>query len=82
MHELVVNLHMHTIFSDGRGTHKDIAKAALKARLDAVIVTDHNVLVNGSEGFYSEGKKACVDADCGGSPRPGAQATKKSFAGL
>jgi hypothetical protein len=57
MHELVVNLHMHTVFSDGSGTHKDIAKAALQANLDAVIVTDHNVLVNGPEGFYGEGKK-------------------------
>jgi hypothetical protein len=57
MHELIVNLHMHTVFSDGSGTHKDIARAALKAGLDAVIVTDHNVLVSGPEGYYSEGKK-------------------------
>jgi hypothetical protein len=57
MHELVVNLHMHTVYSDGSGTHKDIARAALKAGLDAVIVTDHNVLVSGPEGYYSEGKK-------------------------
>ncbi len=57
MHELVVNLHMHTVYSDGSGTHKDIARAALKADLDAVIVTDHNVLVSGPEGYYTEGKK-------------------------
>jgi hypothetical protein len=52
MHEIVVNLHMHTKYSDGTGTHKDIAEAALKTGLDAVIVTDHNVLVQGVEGYY------------------------------
>jgi hypothetical protein len=52
MHEIVVNLHMHTRYSDGTGTHKDIAHAAIKAGLDAVIVTDHNVLVQGVEGYY------------------------------
>src|SRR6185295_2624926 len=52
MHEIVVNLHMHTRYSDGSGTHKDIAQAAMQAGLDAVIVTDHNVLVQGLEGYY------------------------------
>ena len=52
MHEIVVNLHMHTRYSDGSGTHKDIARAALQVGLDAVIVTDHNVLVQGVEGYY------------------------------
>src|SRR5918996_570080 len=28
MHEIVVNLHMHTRYSDGTGIHKDIAEAA------------------------------------------------------
>ena len=31
MHEIVVNLHMHTRYSDGSGTHKDIAQAAMQA---------------------------------------------------
>ncbi|HEY5729326.1 MAG TPA: CehA/McbA family metallohydrolase [Anaerolineales bacterium] len=52
MHEIIVNLHMHTRYSDGTGTHKDIAEAAIKAGLDAVIVTDHNILVQGVEGYY------------------------------
>ncbi len=52
MHEIVINLHMHTRYSDGSGTHKDIAQAAINAGLDAVIVTDHNVLVQGVEGYY------------------------------
>ena len=30
MHEIVINLHMHTRYSDGTGTHKDIAEAAIK----------------------------------------------------
>ena len=57
MHEIVVNLHMHTRYSDGSGTHKDIAAAALKAGVDVVIVTDHNVLVQGFEGYYKEKNK-------------------------
>lgn len=55
MYEVVVNLHMHTRYSDGSGTHKDIAQAAMKVGLDVVIVTDHNVLVQGVEGYYRSG---------------------------
>jgi hypothetical protein len=55
MHEIVVNLHMHTRYSDGSGTHKEVAEAAMEAGLDAVIVTDHNVLVQGVEGYYRSG---------------------------
>jgi hypothetical protein len=55
MHEIIVNLHMHTRYSDGTGTHKDIAHAAMNTGLDAVIVTDHNVLVQGVEGYYRVG---------------------------
>lgn len=54
MREIIVNLHMHTRYSDGSGLHKDIAAAALKAGVDAVIVTDHNILVGGFEGYYKE----------------------------
>ena len=57
MHEIVVNLHMHTRYSDGTGTHRDIAEAAIKTGLDAVIVTDHNVLVQGAEGYYRVGRR-------------------------
>jgi hypothetical protein len=54
MHEIIVNLHMHTRYSDGSGAHRDIVQAALQAGVDAVIVTDHNVLVQGFEGYYKE----------------------------
>lgn len=57
MHEIVINLHMHTRYSDGSGTHHDIAQAALRAGLDAVIVSDHNVLVQGVEGYYRQGNR-------------------------
>jgi hypothetical protein len=54
MHEIVLNLHMHTRYSDGAGNHRDLARAALRANLDAIIITDHNVLVEGLEGYYRE----------------------------
>ncbi len=57
MPEIILNLHMHTRYSDGAGLHKDIATAAIKAGLDAVIVTDHNVLVSGPAGYYKEGSR-------------------------
>ena len=57
MREIVVNLHMHTRYSDGGGSHQDIAEAALKCGLDAVIVTDHNVLVAGFEGYIRDDKR-------------------------
>ena len=57
MHEIIVNLHMHTRYSDGSGLHKDIAAAALRQGLDAVIVTDHNVLAKEFEGYHRDGQK-------------------------
>lgn len=46
------NIHMHTIYSDGTGTHHDVAAAAARAGLDFVIVTDHNVHVGQFEGWH------------------------------
>lgn len=57
MYEVIINLHMHTRYSDGSGLHKDIAAAALKAGVDVVIVTDHNILVQGFEGYYKDKNK-------------------------
>ncbi len=54
MHEITINLHMHTLYSDGTGLHTDLAKAAIKAGLDAMIVTDHNIWVQGVEGYHGE----------------------------
>jgi hypothetical protein len=61
MPEIIINLHMHTRFSDGTGTHQDIARAALRAGLQAVIVTDHNILVPEMEGYYDhDGEQVLV----------------------
>jgi hypothetical protein len=57
MPEVIVNLHMHTRYSDGSGLHRDIAQAGLAAGVDVVIVTDHNILVHGFEGYYKEKNK-------------------------
>jgi hypothetical protein len=58
--ELVVNLHMHTTFSDGSGTHRDIADAALRCGIDVVIVTDHNIFVTDVEGIYKKDNKSVL----------------------
>jgi hypothetical protein len=50
-HELVGNLHAHTTYSDGSGGHLEVAVAALRAGLDFVATTDHNVYVEGVDGY-------------------------------
>ncbi|MFO7681569.1 MAG: CehA/McbA family metallohydrolase [Chloroflexota bacterium] len=50
--ELIGNMHMHTPYSDGEKYHQDIAEAAIAAGLDYLIVTDHNIWVDGLEGYY------------------------------
>ncbi len=57
MHEIVLNLHMHTPYSDGHLPHDQIAAAALRTGVDVLIVTDHNVWVNGPEDYYTEGDR-------------------------
>ncbi len=50
--EVAGNLHMHTPYSDGEKWHKEIAADAIRAGLDFVIVTDHNLWVDGVQGYY------------------------------
>lgn len=57
MNELIVNLHMHTVYSDGSGTHVDLARAALKTGADVLLVTDHNIWVQGVDEYFREGKR-------------------------
>jgi hypothetical protein len=52
LHEIVGNLHVHTPYSDGAWYHAQIAQAAAAAGIDLVIATDHNVWVDGVEGYY------------------------------
>ncbi len=58
MAEIILNLHMHTRYSDGQGLHADIGRAALQSNIvDAVLVTDHNTYVRGVERYYESGKR-------------------------
>jgi len=52
LYEYVGNLHNHTPYSDGILYHRDMAQAAAQAGLDFLIITDHNVWVTGTEGYY------------------------------
>lgn len=56
-YEYVGNLHVHTPYSDGHGTHEQIALAALRAGLDFVVTTDHNVWVEGMDGYRRCGSR-------------------------
>jgi hypothetical protein len=51
MYELVGALHIHSNFSDGSGTVKEIVQFANEAGLDYIILTDHNTLRALHEGF-------------------------------
>ena len=54
VYEFAGNLHVHTPYSDGVAPHNEIAAAAADAGLDFAIVTDHNVWVDGLEGYYGD----------------------------
>lgn len=50
--EVAGNMHIHTRYSDGEKLHAEIAEDAIAAGLDFIIITDHNVWVQGVEGYY------------------------------
>ncbi len=52
--EYVGNLHVHSIYSDGTKTHAEIAHAAEVAGLDFIVVTDHNIYVEGVADYYGK----------------------------
>lgn len=56
MHEVAGNLHIHTRYSDGEKWHREIADDAIAAGLDFIMITDHNVFVEGVEGYYETDK--------------------------
>jgi len=58
--EYTGNLHVHTPYSDGEGSHEHVAQAALLAGLDFLIFTDHNVHVGGIEGYYGDESRGYV----------------------
>lgn len=57
MEELIAALHMHTVYSDGAGKHTELAEAGLRAGVDVLLVSDHNVLVQGVDGYAQEGRR-------------------------
>jgi hypothetical protein len=54
IYEYAGDLHVHTSYSDGQALHVEVAEAAAKAGLDFVIITDHNVWVEGCERHYGK----------------------------
>jgi hypothetical protein len=57
MHDLACVVHLHSTYSDGTGTVKQIAKAGRRAGADVVLLTDHDTLAakrNGEEGWYED----------------------------
>lgn len=58
--EYAGNLHVHTRYSDGYGSHDEVALAALQAGLDFVVTTDHNVWVDGVDGYRFLGDRRLI----------------------
>jgi hypothetical protein len=55
MHDLACVVHLHSLYSDGTGTVREIARAARRTRADVVLLTDHDTLEakdRGEEGWY------------------------------
>lgn len=57
MHETRFAIHIHTTYSDGSAKHQELINIAHKTDLDGIITTDHNIWVNGLDGYYENGKK-------------------------
>ena len=55
MHDLACVVHLHSTYSDGTGTVEDIVRAARRAEVDVVLLTDHDTLGakrDGHEGWH------------------------------
>ncbi|HEX6713968.1 MAG TPA: CehA/McbA family metallohydrolase [Thermoleophilaceae bacterium] len=53
MHDLTCVVHLHSTHSDGTGTVAQIARAAQRAGIDVVLLTDHDTLA-GEERWYGD----------------------------
>lgn len=60
MKELICNLHLHSTYSDGTGDYRSITQAALQTEVDVIILTDHNILVRGLEGYHRSQDRAVL----------------------
>jgi hypothetical protein len=56
MHESKFSIHIHTIYSDGNASHRELVNIAAEAGLDGIITTDHNIWVGGLDGYYNTGE--------------------------
>ena len=57
MYETKFALHIHTHYSDGNASHQSLVEIAAKAGLDGIITTDHNIWIEGLDGYYGEEKR-------------------------
>jgi hypothetical protein len=64
MNEIAINLHIHTTYSDGHTDHAGLARAAMQAGLDAILVTDHNVYVDGIDAYHHDGRQHVLVLAC------------------
>jgi hypothetical protein len=64
-YEYVGNLHVHTPFSDGEAYHAQVAEAARLIGLDFLVFTDHNIWIDGIEGYYGDRERGYVLLLCG-----------------
>lgn len=54
LYEIIGNFHLHTDYSDGTASHREVATIAAQTGLDVIIYTDHNVWVPGVEGWHTD----------------------------
>jgi hypothetical protein len=57
MHDVACVVHLHSTYSDGTGTVRQIARAGRRAKADVVLLTDHDTLAarhRGEEGWYDD----------------------------
>jgi hypothetical protein len=55
LHDYACAVHLHSTYSDGTGSVRQIARAGRRAGLDVVMLTDHDTLAardNGEEGYH------------------------------
>lgn len=57
MTELICNLHIHSVYSDGSGNYTRILEDAAASGVDVVIITDHNILVKNVERYSMHGDR-------------------------
>lgn len=57
MYETKFSIHVHTRYSDGNASHQELVQIAAKAGLNGIITTDHNIWLDGLDGYYGEGKQ-------------------------